>query len=333
MTNQIIKNDSDGSKNCAAEVMKRVYIKRYLANPYTLISVIAFLQLLYYFAVGDDWIIRILIICNIYALYAASWDIVGGFLGQVSLGHALFFGGAAYVSSLLSLHIGWPILVVMLLGVLSGVIFALILGFPTLRLKGPYFSVVTMVTPMVFIAIIFMYPVELGGDYGFTGFVALANGNLNHQFLIVLAVCLASVMTLIKISRSNYGLVLKAIREDDFAAEAAGLNITKYKMINFIISGVFASLSGVLFVHFQGAAAPGMLEGLNSMMPVIMTITGGMGTIMGPVIGAFMISFLNEYMISFPEIRVILYCAVTVLILRFAPSGIMGWLKKLSTHK
>ncbi|MEE9911208.1 MAG: branched-chain amino acid ABC transporter permease [Deltaproteobacteria bacterium] len=329
MTNQTMNNAPASSENCETEGAQSANIKRYLANPYALISVFAILEVLYYFVFGDAWIIRILIICNIYALYAASWDLVGGFLGQVSIGHSLFFGGAAYVSSLLSLHFGWPILVVMLLGVLSGVLFALILGLPTLRLKGPYFSVVTMVTPMVFVAIIFMYPVELGGDCGYTGFAALANGNLNHQFLIILTVCLASVLTLIKISRSNYGLVLKAIREDDFAAEAAGLNITKHKIINFIISGVFASLAGVLFVHFQGAAAPAMLEGLNSMMPIIMTITGGMGTIVGPIIGAYLISFLNEYLISFPEVRIILYCAVTILILRFAPAGIMGWLKKL----
>lgn len=333
MTNQPVNNATSGSKLCEAQKVNTAPIKKYLANPYTLISVFAVLELLYYLFIGDAWIMRILIICNIYALYAASWDLVGGFLGQVSLGHALFFGGAAYVSSLLSLHFGLPILVVMLLGVLSGVLFALILGLPTLRLKGPYFSVVTMVTPMVFLAIIFMYPVELGGDCGYTGFAVLAKGNLNHQFLFILAICLASVLTLVKISRSNYGLVLKAIREDDFAAEAAGLNITKYKITNFIISGVFASLAGVLFVHFQGAAAPGLLEGLNSMMPIIMAITGGMGTIVGPVIGAYLISFLNEYLISFPEVRIILYCAVTILILRFAPAGIMGWLKNLFTHK
>lgn len=336
MTKQNSNNITGGfleAMGCTKEDKRDSNAKKYLANPYVVISFFAVLELLYYILSGDDWILRIFVICNIYALYAASWDLVGGYLGQISIGHALFFGGGAYVSSLVSLHFGVPLTVAMFLGVLSGVIFALLLGIPTLRLKGPYFSVVTMVTPMVFVAIIFMYPVELGGDCGFTGFASLANGNLKLQFLYILAVCFVSILLLLKISRSNFGLILKAIREDDFATEAAGLNITKYKIINFIISGVFASLAGVLLVHFQNAAAPAMLEGLNSMLPIIMAIVGGMGTIYGSIIGAYIISFLNEYLVSYPEIRIILYCGVTILVLRFAPTGIVGFFKNIKQAK
>ena len=310
-----------------SNIKKRWLVTSILLNPYVIITAFAFLEVLYCLITDNIWMLRILIICNIYALYASSWDLVGGFLGQVSLGHALFFGGAAYVSSLFNLHFGIPLVFAIILGVMSGVVFALILGLPTLRLKGPYFSVVTMVTPMVFVAIIFMYPVALGGDCGFTGFSTFGS-DIKLQFLIVLIISLISILLMLKISRSNFGLILKAIREDDLAAEAAGLNITKYKIINFIISGVFASLAGVLFVHFQGAVAPAMLEGLSSMMPIMMTMIGGIGTVVGSVIGSYVINFLNEYLVGQPEYRVVLYCIITILILRFSPEGIMGWVKR-----
>ena len=299
-----------------------------LLNPYLFICAFAVLELIYCYFTDNLWVLRILLICNIYALFAVSWDLVGGFIGQISLGHALFFGGAAYVSALLNFHFGIPLIVSMIAGVLSAIIFALILGLPTLRLKGPYLSVVTLITPMVFIAIIYMYPVALGGDCGCTGFQSLANGDLKTQFFIILAVVLISVLLILKLTNSNFGLILKAIREDDFAAEAAGLNITKYKIINFIISGILAGLCGVLFVHFQGAVAPTMLEVTNSIMPIMMTMIGGIGTVVGPIIGSYVIIFCSEYLVKQPEFRIILYCVIAILILRFSPAGIMGWLKK-----
>lgn len=317
-----------GEASMTNETKQNKTLRAFLVNPYIIISALAVLEAIYCFSTNNMWVLRILLVCNIFALFAVSWDLVGGFLGQISLGHALFFGGAAYVSSLLNLHFGIPLIVSMVLGVLSAVIFALILGLPTLRLKGPYLSVVTLVTPMVFIAVIYMYPVELGGDCGFAGFQSLANGDLKTQFIIILAVVLISVLLILKLTNSDFGLILKAIREDDFAAEAAGLNITKYKLMNFIISGVFAGLSGVLFVHFQGAVAPAMLEGTNSILPIMMTMIGGIGTVVGPIIGSYVITFCNEYLIKQPEFRIIIYSVITILILRFSPAGIMGWLKK-----
>jgi len=310
------------------ETKQNKTFRAFLVNPYIIICAFAVLEVIYCYFTDNLWVLRILLICNIYALFAVSWDLVGGFIGQISLGHALFFGGAAYVSALLNLHFGIPLILSMISGVLSAIIFALILGLPTLRLKGPYLSVVTMITPMVFIAIIYMYPVALGGDCGCTGFQSLANGDLKTQFFIILAVVLISVLLILKLTNSNFGLILKAIREDDFAAEAAGLNITKYKIINFIISGIFAGLSGVLFVHFQGAVAPTMLEMTNSILPIMMTMIGGIGTVVGPIIGSYVMTFCNEYLVKQPEFRIILYSVIAILILRFSPAGIMGWLKK-----
>lgn len=299
-----------------------------LLNPYLAIAVLAVSEVTYCLLTDNTWMLRILLVCNIFALFAVSWDLVGGFIGQISLGHALFFGGAAYVSALLNLHLKWPLIISMFSGVMSALLFALILGLPTLRLKGPYLSVVTLVTPMVFVAIINMYPVALGGDCGFTGFDTFAGGDLKTQFLIVLAIVLSAVLFVLKLTDSDFGLILKAIREDEFAAEAAGLNITKYKIINFIISGVLAGMSGVLFVHFQGAVAPAMLQETNSILPIMMTMIGGIGTVVGPIIGSYVITFCNEYLVTQPEFRIIVYSVITILILRFSPSGVMGWLKK-----
>ena len=260
-------------------------MKAFLFNPVVIISAIAVLEIAYCVSSNNEWLLRILLVCNIYALYSISWDLVGGFVGQISLGHALFFGGSAYVSAFMDLHFHTPLLVSMAIGILSAVLFAIILGLPALRLKGPYLSVVTLVTPMVFIAIIYMYPVILGGDCGFAGLTYIAKGNLKAQFIIVLIVVTLSAITIVKLADSDFGLILKAIREDDFAAEAAGVNISKFKIMNFIISGVLAGLCGVLFVHFQGAVAPAMLDVHNSILPIMMTMIGGIGTVVGPIFG------------------------------------------------
>lgn len=308
------------------QLEKKMTFKALLFHPYTILTALAVLEVVFCWVTDDEWMLRVLLICNIFALFAVSWNLVGGFVGQISLGHALFFGGAAYISALLNLHFQVSLLISMIAGILGAIVFSLVLGVPTLRMKGPYLSVVTLVTPMVFVAIINMYPVALGGDCGFTGFTSLANGDLRQQFLIILCLSLISILIMLKLTRSNFGLILKAIREDDFAAEAAGLNIARYKIVNFMISGLFSGLAGVLFVHFQAAAAPGMLEG--SIMPIIMTMIGGMGTMIGPIIGAYIITFCNEYLIKQPEFRIIIYCVITILVLRFGPEGIVGWFKK-----
>ncbi len=291
---------------------------------YWIIAALGVVELVFCLATENLWILRIFLICNIYALYAASWDLLGGYTGQVSLGHALFFGGAAYVSSILNLRLGTPLVLAMGCGILSTVVFAVILGFPSLRVRGPYLSVVTLVTPLVFVAIIFMYPELLGGDCGFTGFANLA-GDLKSQFLIVLAVVVPCLLVILAIARSNFGLILKSIRDNESAAEAVGINIARYKIIDFILSGLFAGIAGVLAVHFQGSLSPAMIETTNSILPIMMSLIGGMGTIVGPMIGSYILTFLNEYLVIIPELRIVIYSVVTIFVLRFAPTGLWGW--------
>jgi branched-chain amino acid transport system permease protein len=164
-------------------VSEKVTLRK-IPRIYWAVGALAVVQLFFSLVTDNLWLLRILLICNIYALYAASWDLLGGYTGQVSLGHALFFGGAGYISAILNLRFGVPLVPAMVAGVVSTVGFALLLGFPSLRVRGPYLSVMTLVTPLVFLALIYMYPEFLGGDCGFTGFENLAGGVFKHQFLI-----------------------------------------------------------------------------------------------------------------------------------------------------
>jgi len=291
---------------------------------YILLLIIAVIEFLFCFISDDLWWIRILIVCNLYALYSASWDLLGGVCGQVSLGHALFFGGAGYISALLNFHYGLPILIGILISCVVLTAFAFFLGLPLSRLKGPYFVLVTMVIPLIIISIITLFPLQLGGEGGISGFNLLAGGDIKAAFYIVLVVTLISVVIILFIAKSNLGLIIQTIREDERGAKSMGINTAKYKAITFSLSALFAALAGALYTLFMGTIGPTFLLPINSVYPIIMTIIGGIGTTLGPLIGAYIIMILDQYLQTVPALRIVIYSVVTILILRFAPSGLMG---------
>jgi branched-chain amino acid transport system permease protein len=273
---------------------------------------------------SDYWTLRIIMFANVFVIYAITYDLLAGYTGLISFGHSLFFGGAGYVSGLISLNLGWPLIVCVVAGCIASLIFGLLLGYICLRLRGPYLAVVTLICPLVMMTILHLSPTFLGGDNGIAGFAQLAGGSLIGQFYTILLVTMVSLVIILWLARGDLGLVLKAIREDELGAEAAGINTTKYKVLAFVISGVFAGLAGTLYVHAMGSVAPTTLSPHYSILPVIMIFLGGAASIVGPAIGAYVITLLDLYLIAFPYIRVIIYAAIIVAVLRFIPGGLMA---------
>ena len=187
------------------------------------IFVIFILELIIPFIIEDQWMIRIILFANIFVIYAIAFDLLAGYAGLVSFGHSLFFGGAGYMSALLSLHLGLPLLLCIFAGCISAFLMSLILGYVCLRLKGPYLAVATFICPLTLISIVNLSPTFLGGDNGIAGFAQIADGSLIAQYHIILGVTLASFIVVIMLARGNTGLLLKTIREDDIGAEAAGI--------------------------------------------------------------------------------------------------------------
>lgn len=281
----------------------------------------------------DYYILRIMILTSIFAILAASWDLLSGFTGQMNFGHALFFGVAAYVTALLNLRLGLPPYFSIPLGAMGAVLAGLIIGIPCLRLKGSYLALTTLAFPIILMGLVFAFPGITGGELGLSGLKKLTGSRVADYYVTnVLMLVLGGIMW--KITDSNTGIILHAIREDEVAARAAGINTTRYKLLAFCLSGFFAGIAGGLYAHFMRLAGPSTLEVGLSFQVIIWSVFGGMVSIYGPIAGVFILNpfmevlriFLDNFP-SLPEMRMFIFAALVLLTLRFMPEGLIPWLR------
>ncbi|MEE9418314.1 MAG: branched-chain amino acid ABC transporter permease, partial [Desulfatiglandaceae bacterium] len=218
-----------------------------LILPSRIILFLFFLVLLFLPVVTQDlYVLRILILTSIFAILAASWDLLSGFTGQMNFGHALFFGVGAYSSALLNLHAHIPPWGSIPSGGLAAVLAGLIIGIPCLRLKGTYLALTTLAFPIILMGIVFAIPDITGGELGVFGLDRLSGSRITDYYItVVLMLGLCTIMW--KITDSNTGIIFHAIREDEVAVRTAGINTTRYKLLAFSLSGFFAGISGGLY--------------------------------------------------------------------------------------
>jgi len=274
----------------------------------------------------EPYILRVLILSSIFAIFAASWDLLSGYTGQMNFGHALFFGVAAYTSALLNLHFGLPPWLTIPLGALVAVMAGLIVGVPCLRLRGPYLALATLAFPLILTGIIFVFPGITGGELGVSGIDPLSGSRLTDYYIaVILMLGLGFVMW--KITASKTGLIFHAIREDEVAVRASGINTTRYKLLAFCLSGLFAGVAGGMYVHFIRIAGPSTLELMLSFQAIIWVIFGGIATIYGPIAGVFILYPFMEFLRIMPEIRMLVFAIIVVLILLFMPEGLTTWVR------
>lgn len=291
-----------------------------------IVFVFCLFLLLFPLFLEDPYLLRIIIFSSIFAIFAASWDLLSGFTGQVNFGHALFFGVAAYTSALLNLHLGLPPWLTVPLGALVAVITGLVVGIPCLRLRGPYLALATLAFPIILMGVVFTIPQITGGELGVSGIAPLARSRLLTYYICVgLMIALGLIMW--KIATSKTGIILHAIREDEIAVRASGINTTKYKLLAFSLSGLFAGISGGVYTHFMKIAGPSTLEISLSFQAIIWAIFGGVATIYGPMAGVFILFPLMEFLRILPEVRILLFALIVILILLFMPEGISTWVR------
>ena len=274
----------------------------------------------------NPYLIRIIILTSIFAILAASWDLLSGFTGQMNFGHALFFGVGAYTSALLNINIHFPPWASVPLGAVAAVLAGLIIGIPCLRLKHTYLALTTLAFPIILMGIIFALPDLTGGELGISGLERLSNSLLGNYYInVVLMLILCTVMW--KITDSNTGIIFHAIREDELAVKASGINTTRYKLMAFCLSGFFAGISGGLYAHYMRIAGPSTLEVSMSFTVVIWAVFGGMVTIYGPVAAVFILFPLLEFVRFWPEYRTMIFAVVILLILLYMPEGLIPWVR------
>jgi branched-chain amino acid transport system permease protein len=298
-----------------------------LVLPSRVIVGIFFLVVLLLPAVTQDpYLLRILILTSIFAILAASWDLLSGFTGQINFGHALFFGVGAYTAALLNLHAKLPPWGSIPLGALGAVLAGLIIGIPCLRLRGTYLALTTLAFPIILMGIVFAFPSITGGELGLSGLSRLSGSRLSDYYITVV-VMLGLVTIMWKITDSNTGIIFHAIREDEVAVRAAGINTTRYKLLAFCLSGFFAGISGGFYAHFMRIAGPSTLEVTMSFTVVIWAIFGGIVTIYGPVGAVFVLFPLLEFFRFWPEYRMLMFAVIVLLILLYMPDGLFPWLR------
>lgn len=279
----------------------------------------------------EPFILRIATFASIYAIFAASWDFLCGYTGQMNLGHALFFGVSAYTSALLNHHFGLPPWITVPVGALTAVGIGSIVAIPAMRLRGIYLALATLAYPIVMTGIVFAFPDFTGGELGISGITPLA-GSRVETYYVTLLVMLFSIVIMWKITdvkskKVRLGIILQAIREDEITARASGINTIKYKLLAFCLSGFFAGISGGLYVHIMKIADPSTLELMNSVNPIIWTVFGGIGTIYGSVTGVYILFPLVEFLWVFREIRILAFAILVIVILLLMPEGIGVWIR------
>ena len=269
------------------------------------------------------YLVGVLTVAAIYGIWAVSWDFMSGLTGRENFGHSLFIGVGAYAAGFLNVHFGvgpwWSLPASMLVSML----FAVVLGFPTLRLKGPYFALAMLSSDVIMQRLMLIFWEYTGGEEGIQDITPLIVNPL-HYYWFVLAVLGGITLLLSWMARSRWGLILRAIRGDEATCLAAGLPITTYKIVSLVISAAFAGLGGALYAHYQLQVSPQLFAVVTSITIITMVYVGGMGTIFGPVGGALLLTVMTEGLRNFGEWRLMIYSLLLIFILFFLPNGIIA---------
>lgn len=277
-------------------------------------------------------LLNTLILANIWAILAMSWDVLSGYTGQISFGHSFFFGLGGYTTAVMSVLFGWsPALIIGLGGVVAA-LGGLIVAAPALRLRGPYLSLMTLVAALAFDRLMRWIKPEIGIP-GAEGAIlctphCFLTFDATVKYYYSLALMAGSAVVLYAITRSRIGLAFEAIRDDEEAAQAAGLNTAKYKTLAFMISAFIAGLSGAFYVYHIGSASPTSLLNLErSIEAIVASVLGGMGTIFGPIFGAYFFKLAEEYLRWLHIWRYFVLFLLALLILIFVQGGLLARLR------
>jgi branched-chain amino acid transport system permease protein len=301
----------------------------------TLVAVWVAAGLLLPVVVPDPYVLRVAAMTCIFAAFAASWDLLAGYAGQINFGHALFFGAGAYTSAIVTLELGANPWLGVAAGALVATAFGVGVGALCLRLRGSYLSLATLAFPLIVTGLLFAVPELSGGELGISGVRGLARSRIANYYIAAIGM-LALVFGLWAIADSKFGLVLHAIRDDEVAVRASGVNTTHAKLAAFAISAFAAGVSGALYAHFMRGAGPSTLATALSFQVVIWAIFGGIATIYGPVTAVFVLYPLTEWLggfRGFGELRLLIFAVIVLLVLIFMPRGLTPWVRdKIETH-
>lgn len=286
-----------------------------------------------------EFSVNVLILCVIWSIMGLGWNIIGGYAGQVSNGHAMFYAIGAYAGGLCMSWFKMSPWLSMWIGIAISVAVAYVLGTPLLRLRGHYFAIATMAL-VECVRIIFLNWDWIGGATGISFFNKELPELYSWQFVnkhpfYYLALGFMAVFVVITkmVEQSKFGYYCRAIKANQESAESSGVNAAKYKRYAYMISAAIVSVGGALYAQYIQYLDPNVLLPLsNSMLIVLVCVMGGIGTVWGPVLGSFVMISINEYSRSyfarFSGLNLVIYGVLVILIVLFLPKGLISLVNK-----
>lgn len=295
-------------------------LKSILAWLAVIVLAFALISVLVSTGVLGVYYVQILMGIGISMIMALGTNLILGFSGQFSLGQAGFMAIGAYATAILTkqmpTYAGFYIS--MMVGALVAALVALVVGIPTLRLKGDYLAIATLgVAEIIRIAIINGGELT-NGAAGLTGVLQYTTWTVVFIFVVLITILLTNFL------RSPMGREVLAVREDEIAAEAMGVNTTKIKVTVFVLAAIVSAIAGSLFVGYIGAVAPKDFTIMKSIDYLIIAVLGGLGSITGTIVAAIVLGILNMYLQNFSELRMIIYSLALILVMVFRPGGLLG---------
>jgi branched-chain amino acid transport system permease protein len=334
---------------------------RRLLRPNLVLLVLLPLLLLYLPRLVDNTtLLQAFAVATIFVMFAASWDILSGYTGQVNFGHAAFIGTGAYTVALLSKYSpDTSNELALLAAVGTAALLGLAIGIPCLRLKGPYLALATLSVAGALVQLTFIFKTQTGGEDGIAGVKSVVDGGVTNaigtnlaelvlgpltfaslggfdQYIYVsyfaaLVAMVVMVGGLLALGYGKRGLVLRSIQQDELAAEAAGVPLTRYKLAAFVLSAACAGFAGGLYAQIRGTVALDLLSVDLSLLIIIIAAFGGAGSIIGPALGAYVVVLLQNYYLDraatvfaeHPEIKIGAFALLLIVVLIVQPRGLV----------
>jgi len=297
--------------------------------PQAVVAVVAALGLLTLPFWASESFTNVMVYAGFWAVFAAGWDVISGHTGYISFGHSLLSGSAAYATALLVVKVDphLSLFVTIPVSIGAAVAMGMVFGLPSLRLRGPYFSLVTFTSVLIALKLIDVFSGVTNGHLGMSGIdVFTYDTTTFYYYTLGLAACVGAV--LVVVSRSNVGRVLLAINAREQTVEEAGIDTTKFKLWAFLISAITMGFGGVFLAHYYGNVSPAnSMSVADSILIIAMAAVGGTGSIVGPMAGAYLLLFLRDVLFQNwlgigSNVRLVLLWAIVVVLLVAAPEGV-----------
>jgi branched-chain amino acid transport system permease protein len=273
---------------------------------------------------GSAYVLGVLTVSYYFGVFAMSWDLLFGYAGEVNFGPTFLVGLGAYGAGILNTHLAVPLWLCVVAGAVIAVAGGALLALPALRLRGPYFGLVTLVAVLLLQQLVVIFADTTGGEIGLAlPSILSINVDVNYYFALVFMLVSGAILTLV--SRSPLGLILQATGQDPIEAQALGFNVTKHKIAAFVLSAFFSGLAGALLVFYLGTVSvDSVVDVAVSVQIIIAAVLGGRRTIVGAVVGAVFLIVAAEFLRPIGELSTFVVALVALIVILFFPDGLIG---------